>query len=160
VAAAPVTCSSHVVAIPVNTKSYEMWKLSQSADMDLWESSLSATNVPSQHVPWQAKCNCSKSQYGKLMPEPIFQNITSSIHSRSTTCWTALFSPIVEFYIICKGRTYFSRGYKGNKEGLGPIWRHYLPQESEKPMKNISDDSCFRSQRIILTYPKNKWPVS
>lgn len=124
-------CRSHVVAISVNTQSYEMWKLSRSADMDLWESSLSTPHVPSQHMPWQAKYNCSKPQYGKSMPEPIFQNVTYSICSRSTTCWTALFSPI-EFYIICKGGTYFSREYNGNKEGLGPIWRHYLSQESEK----------------------------
>lgn len=39
--AAPVMCRRHVVAIPFNTESYEMWKLSQSADMNLWESSLS-----------------------------------------------------------------------------------------------------------------------
>lgn len=150
--AAPVTSRSHVVAIPVNTKSHQMWKLSQSAHMDLWESSLLNPNLPSQHMLGQAKHNCSKPQYGTLMPEPTFQNITSSISSRSITCWTALFSPIVEFYIVCQGETYFSREYKGNKEGLGPIRRHICLRKVRKYMKNISDDSCFLSQSINLIY--------
>jgi hypothetical protein len=148
-----VTCRSRVVAISVNTESHEMRKLSQSAHMHLWESSLSTPNVPSQHMQWQAKYNCPKPQYGKLMPEPVFQNITSSIHSRSNTCWTALFSPIVQFYIICKRGTYFSRGCKGNKEGLGPIWRHYLPEESEKTHEK-------HQQWQLLSQSKNKPDIS